>query len=300
VGGVPASVERGGWLLALAFVVTLGGILLAVELGRRIGVRQRAAGTGGADAGVGAMDGVVFALFGLLVAFVFFGSAGRFDRRRDLITSSATAIRTAYLRVDMLPADAQPEVRGLYRRYLESLLAITASPTAGAAMEEYDRTTAIQDQIWTASLAAAQRNPPSFGLVASSVNDMIALTTSRLAVARTHTPLSVFGFLFGLALLCAFLAGRAMAAGGRRNWLNTTVFAAVVAASMSTIVDFEFPRLGFMRLDTADQPLVELLASVKAREGAERASPSARSRPLGAERSRPGRSDVGAAGGQGH
>jgi hypothetical protein len=262
--GVPGSVEQGRWVLVLAFVGTLLGLLVAVELGRWVGSRQRAAGYGAADAGVGALDGVVFALFGLMLAFVFFGAATRFDRRRELITSAATAINTAYLRVDLLPADAQPEVRALFRRYVESLISISQNPsTIEAAMSAYDRTTALQDQLWNVSVAAAQRHPPAFGLVVSSLNDMIALTTTRFAVATTHTPLPIFMLLFGLAVLCALLAGRGMAATPHRSWLNTIVFALVVAMSMYTIIDFEFPRLGIVKIDTADRLLVQLLASMQ-------------------------------------
>jgi hypothetical protein len=34
---------------------------------------------------MGALDGAVYGLFGLLIAFTFSGAAGRFDARRDLI-----------------------------------------------------------------------------------------------------------------------------------------------------------------------------------------------------------------------
>jgi hypothetical protein len=262
--GVPGSVGQGRWVLVLTFVGTLVGLLVAVELGRWVGRRQRAAGQGNTDAGVGAMDGAVFALFGLLLAFVFFAAATRFDRRRELITSVATAVNTAYLRVDLLPSDSQPQVRALFRRYVESLLAISRdSQTLEAAMRAYDRTTSLQDELWNVSVSAAQRNPPGFGLVVSSLNDMIALTTTRLAVATTHTPPPIFMLLFGLAFLCAVLAGRGTAASMQRQWLNTLVFALAVAISMYTIVDFEFPRLGLVKIDTADRLLVELLASMQ-------------------------------------
>jgi hypothetical protein len=42
--------------------------------------------------------------------------AVRFDQRRDQIVTEANAIGTAYQRLDLLPADAQPELRGLHRQ----------------------------------------------------------------------------------------------------------------------------------------------------------------------------------------
>ena len=61
----------------------LCGMLLCLEVGRRIGRRRRAKGADGAVVGSGAMEGAVFALLGLLVAFSFSGAATRFDARRQ-------------------------------------------------------------------------------------------------------------------------------------------------------------------------------------------------------------------------
>ena len=70
------------------------GVLLFLELGRRIGLRRlRQDGDG---AGAGAVEGAVFALLGLLIAFTFSGAAGRFEDRRTLIVDEANAVGTAY------------------------------------------------------------------------------------------------------------------------------------------------------------------------------------------------------------
>ena len=61
----------------------LVGMLLCLEGGRRIGLRRRAQAADGTVAGSGAMEGAVFALLGLLVAFSFSGAATRFDARRQ-------------------------------------------------------------------------------------------------------------------------------------------------------------------------------------------------------------------------
>jgi len=51
------------------------------------------------------------ALLGLLLAFTFSGASSRFDARRHLIIEETNAIGTAYLRLGMLPAAAQPALR---------------------------------------------------------------------------------------------------------------------------------------------------------------------------------------------
>ena len=87
------------------FVFTFGlflGMLLFLEIGRRIAVRRVREDTGAAGEGVGAVDGAVFALLGLLIAFTFSGASSRFDTRRQLIVEETNDIGIAYLRLDLL------------------------------------------------------------------------------------------------------------------------------------------------------------------------------------------------------
>ena len=112
-------------LFALMFILgLLLGMLLFLEVGRRIGLRQRAKAAGGAVAGSGAVEGAIFALLGLLVAFTFSGAAARFDTRRQLIVEETNAIGTAYLRLDLLPAEVQPTLRERFRQYLAARLEV--------------------------------------------------------------------------------------------------------------------------------------------------------------------------------
>jgi len=99
----------GPLILAVLFTALLGSLVL----GRRLGRRDAARGTD--LSGLGAIDGAVFGLLGLLIAFSFSGAAARFDKRRTQIVEEANAIRTAYLRVDVLPPASQPAVRESFR-----------------------------------------------------------------------------------------------------------------------------------------------------------------------------------------
>jgi len=107
-----------------AFLVTLSlfvGTLLALEAGRWTGLRQIATGSGHL-AGTGTLEAAILARLGLLIAFSFSGAAARFDARRLQILQETNAISTAYLRLDLLPAAAQPPLHELFRRYLDARL----------------------------------------------------------------------------------------------------------------------------------------------------------------------------------
>lgn len=47
------------------------GMIILVELGRRIGIRQIARDPSGARTGLGVIDSAVFGLLGLIIAFIF-------------------------------------------------------------------------------------------------------------------------------------------------------------------------------------------------------------------------------------
>jgi hypothetical protein len=242
----------------------LAGVLVFLELGRRLAARAGPPETAGE--GAGPVEGAVFALFGLLIAFSFSSAAARFDHRRDLIVIEANAIGTAYLRIDLLPADQQPALRDLFRRYVESRIAsYRALPDVDAARAEFQRSIGLQTEIWSRAVPAARStgNPGVLTLVVASLNEMIDITTTRLAALRTHQPLGISVTLLGLALAASLLAGYSMGTSRRRSWFHSLMFAVVIAVSLYVILDLEYPRLGFIRVDAADRLLVEVLQSMR-------------------------------------
>jgi hypothetical protein len=241
------------------------GMLLAQWIGCRIGVRRIRADADGARAGVGAIEGAVFGLMGLLIAFTFSGAATRFDARRQLIVEETNAVGTAWLRVDLLPASAQPAVRQGFRDYLDSRLAMYRSYSDPVvAKQEWARSTRLQGEIW-ALVVAACREPgmqQATMLLLPALNEMIDITTTRVMATEMHPPMAIFWMLFVLTLVAALLAGSAMAGGESPNWLHRIGFAAVMAVSAYVILDIEYPRHGLIRVERFDRALVDLRATM--------------------------------------
>ncbi|MEO8755462.1 MAG: DUF4239 domain-containing protein [Casimicrobiaceae bacterium] len=240
-------------LVAAALLVAM---LVSFEVGHRLGLRRSQEDAAG-DSSV--VDGAIFALLGLLIAFTFSGAAGRYDERRKMILEEANTISTAYARIDLLPASAQPPVRDLFRRYVDTrLAAYRALPDLKAAQAGLDRADALQREIWSAGVAAATGSQPVTMLLLPAVNAMGDIATARTAAARMHPPLVIFLLLFGLAVLSALLAGRAMASRTNRRWLHTFVYAAALTGAVYVIVDIEFPRFGLIRVDNFDKLMVDV------------------------------------------
>jgi len=251
------------------FLFTFGlfiGLLLFLDIGRRraLGPMQEDSGTAGE--GVGAVDGAVFALLGLLIAFTFSGASSRFDTRRQLIVEETNDIGTAYLRVDLLPADLQPALRESFRRYLDTRIEVYRKlPDIAAAKESLAKANELQKQIWRQAVVASRAEgaqPAAPVLLLPALNAMIDITTTRTMATQLHPPVIVFVMLFGLALAASLLAGYGMTGSKVRRWFHMLGFALVMAFAVYVILDIEYPRLGLIRVDAFDQALVDLRQSM--------------------------------------
>jgi hypothetical protein len=249
-------------ILIFVFACTLA----LLHLGRRIGIQRRAFDPEGAAAGLGTVEGAVFGLMGLLLAFTFSGAASRFEVRRQLIVEETNAIGTAYLRLDLLPLDRQPGLREDFRNYVDARLSVYRKlPDLEASRAETVKATALQGQIWSQAVAGCKElnSPAATSLVLSSLNEMIDITTTRAVALRAHPPAIIFLMLFILLLASSLLAGYGMSAGKTTNWLHMIGFAFTMAIAVYVTIDIEFPRVGLVRIDYVDQALVELRNSMK-------------------------------------
>ena len=249
-------------ITVLLFAGFLLGMLVVAEIGRRIGIAHLAQDPEGLPKGVSAAEAAVFALLGLLLAFSFSGAASRFEERRHLITAETNAIGTAYLRIDLLSGDAQLEIKELFRRYVDSRMETYRSPQdLEATKASLAEDVAIQGAIWSRAVKEVLRpEAPTQAamLLLPALNEMIDITTTRLMATRNHPPLVIFLMLAGISLVGALLVGYGASVNKGRSWLHTLAFAVIL--SLTTYV---IPRLGLIRVDAADQVLVELRESMR-------------------------------------
>jgi uncharacterized membrane protein YedE/YeeE len=242
------------------------GMLIMLETGRRLAVRRRSQEADGERSNLGTIEGAVFALFGLLMAFTFSGAALRFNEKRMLIAEEANTIETAYLRLHLVP-DAEQKLQDLFRRYLDSRLETYRQlPNMKAASREMANSKNIQVQIWSEAVAATRltsSHPAAGWLLLPALNNMIDITTTRTMALQMHPPRIIYGLLFGLGLICSLLAGYRMATGQRRSWLHILGFTVITVIVVYVVLDIEYPRAGLIRLEAADHALIELRQNMK-------------------------------------
>lgn len=238
------------------------GMLILLETGRRFGLRRRPKESEGERGSLGTIEGAVFALFGLIIAFTFSGAAMRFNEKRALTAEEVNTIETAYLRVHLVPPAAQFTIRQLFRRYVDSRLeTYRRLPNMQAAETEMARSRDLQEQIWIQSVAATRlpnSHPDAGKLLLPALNNMIDITTTRTMALQMHPPQIIHGLLLGLGLLCSLLAGYRMASGPQRSWLHILAFTIITVIVVYVLLDIEYPRMGLIRLEQADQLLIAL------------------------------------------
>jgi hypothetical protein len=175
--------------------------------------------------------------------------------------AEANDIGTAFLRVDLLPADAQAPMRDLFRRYLDSRIETYRKvPDMAAVKAELERSAKLQSEIWSLAVSSSEKSPtPQVTMILlPALNAMIDITTTRTEAARLHAPVIIWVMLGALTFACALFAGYDMASRKHLNLLHSGAFAVVLAVTVYVIIDLEYPRVGLIQMSDSDQVLVDL------------------------------------------
>lgn len=247
-----------GPILGVGMLISM---LVLTYLGHRYGKKLLAANPDAA-VGTGAIEAAVFSLLGLLIAFTFSGAFSRLDARRKLVVDEVNAINTAFLRLDLID-DLEPrqQMQELLKQYVESRLRLWDKMTdRTAALDELALANGLQNEIWTSAitLTASPDLAPVRRVLLPALNQMFDLSKARVVAVRTHPPPLIYGALFTLASIGAFLVGFSMAKSQRLNWFHVKAFACVMSFMVCLILDIDFPRVGFVRLDAVHKLFGEL------------------------------------------
>lgn len=208
---------------------------------------------------LGAVNGTLLGLTGLLIAFTFSMSNSRFDTRRALVIEEANAIGTVILRTDVYPDSMRQVLRSYLKEYVEARIAFyQAGIDWERTVAEYKRANAISSKIWSATANYARRDDITTRTseLIPALNAMIDITTTRRAAGEATIPDSIMYFLFSLCLCSAFLLGY-----DRKNefdWIVVIGFALMMSITLFTIIDLDRPRRGLITVDNANEKIIEL------------------------------------------
>jgi hypothetical protein len=261
--------------LLFAFGVTalfFVGSLILLNFGRQLGLRYLAKHGAESMAGLPTIEGAVFALIGLLLAFTISGALQRFDERRQLVVQEANAIATAYDRLGLFGPEAR-DLQSKLKDYTRARVDLYEMPHSFSLWERAEIWSSEQqakildskDKVWDTTVAACPSTnfPPPCALALTALSSAFEVARLRAGAAEKHPPQIVYIMLFGLGLGGSVLAGFGMAAAAARSWIHMVMFAATLSITLYAVTDMEFPRLGFIRVVGFDLFLSDVYNEMK-------------------------------------
>jgi hypothetical protein len=240
-------------LIALALLL---GLLLSLESGFRVGRWAKEHREAPSSGQLGAVQGAILGLLGLLLGFSFAGAAGRFLERQDFIVREANAIGTAFLRADLLNEPHRSNLQSTLAAYVSHRLEVSRTLFRGLSKQAESEIAKFHARIWSAARAGVADNPAAAVVVLGPVNDVIDIHSIRMAAGRKHLPGLVLGLLIGCSALAMAAIGYGCGLSGRRYLLMTGALTILIGTALWTTIDLDYPRSGLIRLN--DTPLLDL------------------------------------------
>jgi len=247
-------------------LILLVAMLSAVEAGYRAGRVRADLRSDRYKEHVNHLQSAILGLLALLLAFTFSLALQRFDSRSEAVIDETNAIGTAFLRVDLLDPQRQPEARRTIGEYLdlrveESLLPLSRHDKRDRLLTE---AMARQDELWSIAAGASAAHPdrPSTTLFTSAINEMIDGFGRRNAALDRHVPTFVMALLFVTFLFAAHVLGFTSGLAGHRPSLLTHLFVLLLVALVFVVLDLDRPRRGVIQV--SHEALVELQSQVRA------------------------------------
>ena len=242
--------------LLLCFYLFLG-IVLFIGLGYYFHARTKT------DAeGIGTVEGALFALLGLILAFTFGMAGSRYDTKRLVITEEANAISTAFLRVDLYPNDSVKMV--FQNHFKEYINARIANYEAGPNLADYfltkQRCDSISSLIWNEAinLSKKQENYIATMQIIPALNAMIDVVTTRESALKARVPDPIVWLLFFMIIECSFFIGYSIPITKKVNLLSIAGFVVLTLMVVYIILDLDRPSRGFINLNEQVQVIKDL------------------------------------------
>lgn len=253
------------WAIGLVLLFACIGTLETGEwFGRRHNARHSAEKA--ALQGPGARQFIVssvFSLLALLLSITFAISLDRFDSRSDLAAEEATAIRTAYLRADLLNEPHRTRVRSTLREYARvRVVPEHASRESLITLQAHNER--LRDRLWRETNAAALpvREPWMAAAFAHAMTDALGVGTRRSLAARVPMPAQIIDMLILYLVVAMGVVGYLLGLEGSDRRYASHLLIVLFVLAFLLIIDIDRPRSGPIRVPTL--ALDELIAEVGA------------------------------------
>jgi hypothetical protein len=244
------------------FVITLVIGLLSFEGGCRVGRLWRRRSEQEQEIVVRGLVGGMLGLEAFMLAFTFGAAASHFDARRQALLEETNAVRTAYLRADLLPEPYRGEIQNLLREYVDVRLEGVRS---GKIEQAIARSEELHSQLWLQAVASRDKTPNlAFAVqLIQSINEVISMHTRRvIAGFEFRIPNIVWIVLYAITALAMASIGYHSGLTGRNRPLVALALILSFSAVIILIVDLDRPLYGI--LEVSQRAMVDLQRTMHA------------------------------------
>ena len=248
------------WGLLLA---SIGLVLLALEVGRRVGQRRFGRGQPKLEV-AGTLVGATMGLLAFMMGFTFNNAATRNENRKALVIEEVNAIDKTWLRAEFLADPHRAAIRALLREYV-NLRVKAASPDLDIA-QAVRQSEALHHKMWAVATDAGRQNGNSIttGLFIQALNEVFDVHLERLTVAaRNRVPPTIWATLYVLMALGMLMIGIQIGQTGVRQFGIELALALTFSVVLYLIGDLDRPQEGLMSV--SQQAMVELQGRLNAR-----------------------------------
>lgn len=243
------------WLALTLLVAVSGAVAVGAVFGRWL--RERAPDRHGS---IGVVQGALFGLIGLLLAFGLSMAVGRYDNRRAATVEAANSIETAVLLARLLDEPDRSSSLELMSRYAEIAVRFSGSAPGSAAFTSMsDALGEVFDELWViaGAIAAQDRTATLPPLYLEALIAMNGDHIEREAVLGSRIPDEVMVLLVVAVMLTLGVLGAHLNVVGR-GVLSPLAAGAVVVAIVFVILDLDRPHRGLITIP--DSAIVEVQA----------------------------------------
>jgi hypothetical protein len=254
------------------FAATIIVVLVAVEVGYRLGHATHRRSEDEKESPVSAIAGAILGLAAFMLAFTFGIVSERHDAKKALVRDDAIAIRTAWQRSDFLPETDRPEAAALLRQYVDLRVkfAETRSLEPEAVKGVLSETQRLQTRLWNMAVANARKdmNSDVAALYIDSLNEVSGIHASRVAVGlQARVPSEIWVVLYCITILGMMSVGYQTGIAGSKRSMAWPVLALSFALVFALIASLDRPDSGVMKV--TQQPLIDLRDSMAGSAGRE-------------------------------
>ncbi|MFT4941581.1 MAG: hypothetical protein ACI88A_004651 [Paraglaciecola sp.] len=241
--------DQSSVLIALVLLATM---LLANQLGYRLGMASKSADNVELKSQTTAIQAGIMGLLALLLGFTFNMSLQRYDARSNAVIEEAGIISTAVLRAGFLSEAYKDKALTLLSEYVDVRIELSSVDLSHPQQRQQinQKVATIQTQLFDLAMNAAEADPRPLtsGAFIQALTAVVQIESKRRAMLQLHVPEPVLLLLFVVFTTTGGILGYSSGLGRKRPKFPTVVMSSLIVLVVFIIIDLDRPKRGIIKV----------------------------------------------------